>query len=176
MIMPYQIFDLNPVDRITSDAIGEPGKRVFYLQARQGRRLVTLICEKEHVAALAAAIDQVLLSLVEGNADAVIEPDSVINRGMGLESPLEPAFRVGRVNLGYDKDGGRLFIVAYELMEEGDDTPPSVARFWATPAQMRALSIHGQEVVAAGRPICAMCGEPMDPEGHFCPRRNGHRK
>jgi uncharacterized repeat protein (TIGR03847 family) len=95
---------------------------------------------------------------------------------MDLESPLEPAFRVGRLNLGYDKDSERLFIIAYELMEEGDDTPPSVARFWATPAQMRAFSIHGQEVVAAGRPICAMCGEPMDPQGHFCPRRNGHRR
>jgi len=174
--MPYQIFDLNPVDRITTDAVGEPGKRVFYLQARQGRRLVTLICEKEHVAALAAAIDHVLLSLVDGNADAVVEPDPVIDGGMGLEYPLEPAYRVGRVNLGYDKDSDRLFIIAYELMEEGDDSPPSVARFWATSAQMRAFSMHGQEVVAAGRPTCPMCGEPMDPEGHFCPRKNGHRK
>jgi uncharacterized repeat protein (TIGR03847 family) len=175
--MPYQIFDLNPVDWITADAVGEPGKRVFYLQARQKRRLVTLICEKEHVAALALAIDQLLLSLVDGNADAIVDPDPVIDRGMGLEMPLEPAFRVGRVNLGYDKDSDRLFIIAYELVEEEeDDTSPSVARFWATPAQMRAFSIHGQEVVAAGRPICTMCGEPMDPEGHFCPRKNGHRK
>ena len=56
--MPYEVFDLNPVDRITTDAIGEPGKRVFYLQARKGTQLVTVICEKEHVAALAMAIEQ----------------------------------------------------------------------------------------------------------------------
>jgi uncharacterized repeat protein (TIGR03847 family) len=173
--MPYQVFDLNPVERITTDAIGKPGERVFYLQARQGRRLVTIICEKEHVAALAMAIDQVLLSLADDDADAVVAPDPVIDEGMELEYPLEPAFRAGRVNLGYDEVSKRLVIIAYELMDEEDERSPSVARFWATQAQMRAFSIHGQEVVAAGRPTCAMCGEPMDPEGHFCPRKNGHR-
>jgi uncharacterized repeat protein (TIGR03847 family) len=175
MTMPYEVFDLNPVERITTDAIGEPGNRVFYLQARRGRQLVTVICEKEHVAALAMAVDQVLLSLVDGDEDAVVEPDPALEGKMDLEVPLEPVFRTGRVNLGYDKDSDLLVIIAYELMAEEDDTPPSVARFWATPAQMRAFSIRGQEIVAAGRPICAMCGEPIDPEGHFCPRRNGHR-
>jgi uncharacterized repeat protein (TIGR03847 family) len=172
--MPYQVYDLNPVDRITADAIGEPGKRVFYLQARKGHRLVTLICEKEHVAALALAIDQLLLSLADDDVDAVVEPDPVLDEGMDLELPLEPAFRVGQVNLGYDQSSKRLVVIAYELMDEDDDAMPSVARFWATPAQMRAFSVYGQEVVAAGRPRCAMCGEPIDPEGHFCPRKNGH--
>ena len=173
--MPYQVFDLNPVDRITANAVGEPGNRTFYIQARKGRRLVTLICEKEHVAALALAIDEVLLSIAEGNADAVVEPDPVLEHGMDLEYPLEPAFRTGQVNLGYDEATKRLIIIAYELMDDEDDSPPSVARFWATPGQMRAFGMHGQEVVSAGRPVCAMCGQPIDPEGHFCPRRNGHR-
>jgi uncharacterized repeat protein (TIGR03847 family) len=173
--MPDEVFDLNPVDRITADAIGEPGRRVFYLQARKEHRLITLICEKEHVAALAMATEQVLLSLVDGDADAVVEPDPAIDGGMELEYPLDPVFRAGQVNLGYDQVSSRLVVIAYELQEEDDLATPSVARFWATQAQMRALSIHGQEVVAAGRPTCAMCGEPIDPEGHFCPRRNGHR-
>jgi uncharacterized repeat protein (TIGR03847 family) len=173
--MPYQTFDLKPVDRITADAIGEPGKRVFYLQARQGNQLVTIICEKEHVAALALTVDHVLLSMADGDTDAVVEPDPVIHRGMDLEYPLEPAFRAGRVNLGFDQASEDLVVIAYEGIDEEDDVPQSVARFWATPAQMRAFSIHGQQVVASGRPICAMCGEPMEPEGHFCPRKNGHR-
>jgi len=175
MTMPYEVFDLNPVERITTDAIGEPGSRVFYLQARKGRQLVTVICEKEHVAALSMAVDQILLSLADGDEDAVVEPDPALEGNMDLEYPLEPVFRTGRVNLGYDQESELLVIVAYELMAEEDETPPSVARFWATPAQMRAFSIRGQEVVAAGRPTCAMCGEPIDPEGHFCPRKNGHR-
>ena len=173
--MPYQTFDLKPVDRITADAIGEPGKRVFYLQARQGNRLVTIICEKEHVAALAQTVDRVLLSRAGDDPAAVVEPDPVLHRGMDLEYPLEPAFRAGQVNLGIDRASEDLVIIAYEALAEEDDLIPSVARFWATPAQMRAFSIHGQQVVAAGRPICAMCGEPIDPEGHFCPRKNGHR-
>jgi uncharacterized repeat protein (TIGR03847 family) len=175
MTNAYSVFDLNPVDRITADAIGEPGHRVFYMQARKGRRVVTLLCEKEQVAALSLAAEQVLLALAEGDADAIVEPDQAIHGGMALEYPLDPVFRVGQVNLGYDEVSRLLVVIAYELLEEGDDSTPSVARFWATPAQMRAFSIHGQEVVNAGRPRCPMCGEPMDPEGHFCPRRNGHR-
>ena len=173
--MAYQVFDLNPVDRITTDAIGEPGKRVFYLQARKKLDLVTLICEKEHVAALAVAIDQLLLSIADQDANAVVEPDPMIHQGMELELPLEPVFRVAEVNLGYDQVSEQLVIIAYELLPEDDDSRPSIARFWATPAQMRAFAIHGQEVVAAGRPTCAMCGEPIDPDGHFCPRKNGHK-
>jgi uncharacterized repeat protein (TIGR03847 family) len=173
--MPYQTFDLRPVDRITADAIGEPGQRVFYLQARQESLLVTVICEKEHVALLTQAIDQVLLQMAGNDAGAVVEPDPIIHQGMDLEYPLEPAFRAGRVNLGLDKESDEFVIIAYEVLDEEVDTPPSVARFWATPAQMRAFSIHGHEVVAAGRPICSMCGQPIDPEGHFCPRKNGHR-
>jgi uncharacterized repeat protein (TIGR03847 family) len=121
------------------------------------------------------AIDQVLLSLADDDADAVVEPDPIINEGMDLEYPLEPVFRTGRVNMGYDQVSEMLVIIAYELVDEVDEDLASVARFWATQAQMRAFSIHGQEVVEAGRPICAMCGEPIDPEGHFCPRKNGDR-
>jgi uncharacterized repeat protein (TIGR03847 family) len=173
--MPYEVFDLNPVERITADAIGEPGKRVFYLQARKGLDLVTVICEKEHVAALAIATEQILLSLADDAADAVVESDLAIDGSMELEYPLEPVFRAGQVNLGYDQVSEQLVVIAYELLDEDDESRPSVARFWATLAQMRAFGIHGQEVVAAGRPTCAMCGEAMDPDGHFCPRKNGHR-
>lgn len=173
--MPYEVFDLNPVERITADAIGEPGKRVFYLQARKGLDLVTVICEKEHVAALAIATEQILLSLSGDDADAVVESDPAIDESMELEYPLEPVFRAGQVNLGYDQVSEQLVVIAYELLDEDDESRPSVARFWATLAQMRAFGIHGQEVVAAGRPTCAMCGEAIDPDGHFCPRKNGHR-
>jgi len=174
--VPHAIYDLNPVDRITTDAVGEPGNRVFYIQARKGSRLVTLICEKEQLAALAFAVDQLLVALAGDKPEAVAEPDPAIDGGMGLEVPLAPVFRTGQLSLGYDQVSRRLVVVAHELTEEGQEGRPSVARFWATPAQMRAFSIQGQQVVAAGRPRCAMCGEPIDPAGHFCPRKNGDRK
>ncbi len=175
MTESYEVYDLNPVDRITTDAVGEPGQRVFYIQGRKGNRLVTIICEKEHVAGLTVAIEQVLMTMAGDDADAVVDPDPVIEGGMELEYPLDPVFRAGQVNLGYDQVTGRMVLIAYELQPEDTPRPQSVARFWATLAQMRAFGLHGQEVVAAGRPRCTMCGEPMEPEGHFCPRKNGHR-
>lgn len=173
--MSYEVFDLNPVDYITAGAVGEPGDRVFYLQGRKGLQVVTVICEKEHVSALALSIEQLLISLAEGKAEHVADPDPILETGMDLQWPLEPLFRVSQLNLGYDPASGHLVVIAYELLPEDDPATPSVARFWATQAQMRALALHAQQVVAAGRPICAMCGQPIDPEGHFCPRKNGHR-
>ena len=174
--MPHAVYDLNPVDRITAGAVGEPGNRVFYIQARKGRRLVTVMCEKEQLAALAYAIDQLLLHLAGDDAEAVAEPDPALEGKMELELPLAPVLRTGQLSLGYDQLSGRVVIVAEELVEEGQEAKPSVGRFWATPGQVRAFSIRGQEVVAAGRRRCAMCGEPIDPSGHFCPRRNGDRR
>jgi uncharacterized repeat protein (TIGR03847 family) len=173
--VPNKVYDLNPVHRITADAIGAPGKRVFYIQARKGPRVVTVRCEKEHVAALAFAVDQFLLATAD-KAEHVVEPDPALAGSMDLEFPLQPVFSAGQVSLGYDQVSERLVVIAYELLEEGEKDKPSVARFWATPAQMRAFSLHAQQVVAAGRPRCAMCGEAIEPGGHFCPRKNGHGK
>jgi uncharacterized repeat protein (TIGR03847 family) len=176
--VPNQSLDLKPVDRITAGAIGEPGKREFYIQARKGRRLVTLKCEKEHVLALALAIDQFLLSLAENDPDTVAAAGPAIQGDMALEVPLEPLFHAGEVGLGYDQVGERVVVILHEQLEEGEaeeGVRPSVVRFWATPAQMRAFCLHAQEVVAGGRPRCSMCGEPIEPEGHFCPRKNGDR-
>lgn len=173
--MPDEVFDLNPVDRFTTGTIGDPGQRVFYLQARQGARLVTVICEKEHVFALVTAVDQLLLSQAGGDAQLAAEAEAIFEVGMELEHPVAPVFRAGQVNLGFDEVTERLVVLAYELLDEDDPATPSVARFWASQAQMKAFSIYGQEVVAAGRPLCAMCSEPIEPEGHFCPRRNGNR-
>lgn len=172
--MPDEVYDLNPVDRFTTGTIGEPGRRVFYLQGRQGARLVTVICEKEHVFALATAVEQ-LLSRTGDEDRVTAEAEAILQTGMDLEHPVAPAFRAGQVNLGFDEVTERLVVLAYELLDEDDPATPSVARFWASQAQMKAFSIYGQEVVSAGRPLCVMCGEPIDPEGHFCPRRNGNR-
>jgi len=101
--MPYQVYDLNPVDRIMPGAIGDPGKRVFYLQARKGQRLITVVCEKEHVAALSVAAERLLLALAGGDADQVVEPDVDLATTPTLEYPLEPIFHVGQINLGYDE-------------------------------------------------------------------------
>lgn len=165
------VHDLNPVTHITVGAVGKPGKRVFYLQGRQGAQIVTLMTEKEQVSALSQGIDQLLERLGVINQG---KPVQVTATEMELSQPLEPVFRVGQLGLGYDAQKGLLVLVAYELPEQENPAEVNVVRFWATPDQMRALARHAAGVVAGGRPICVLCGRPIDPEGHFCPKRNGH--
>src|SRR3954447_20112545 len=168
-------YDLDPVERITVGVVGEPGQRTFYLQARRGRERVTLVMEKEQVNALAAAIEQLLENLAEKNPLLSTSEDMLIVRNMDLEEPLEEAFRIGQLGLGYDEARDVLVIIAQELSsgEEGEEL--STARLTFTREQGRGLGQHGVEIVARGRPRCPQCGEPMDPAGHFCPKKNGHK-
>jgi DNA polymerase III delta subunit len=70
----------------------------------------------------------------------------------------------------------RLLLVAREVVEdESLNDQASVAHLWCTREQLRRLGRWGHELAQRGRPICGNCGQPMDPSGHFCPRRNGHK-
>jgi uncharacterized repeat protein (TIGR03847 family) len=172
--MPKRVIELNPVIRITADAVGEPGSRIFYVQARKGSVLVTLLCEKEQVRALAEAARQMLDELKgkypKGANYMQLQMD------MSLEEPLTPDFRIGQMGLGYDEENDLIVIVARELTpEDVDQEEASVARFFCSRAQVDALFRHALEVVARGRPVCPLCGRPMDRAAdHFCPRSNGH--
>ena len=158
-------FDITDVDHLTAGTVGEPGKRVFYLQAASGGQVVSLRLEKGQVAALAAYLGAMLADL---------PPAEDLPDDMALIEPVVAEWVVGSLGVSYDEEADRVVLVAEELVEE-DDTGAS-ARIVATRAQIAALSAHGAELVAAGRPPCALCGQPLDPEGHVCVRLNGHRR
>jgi uncharacterized repeat protein (TIGR03847 family) len=177
--------DLGPVDRITTDAIGEPGLRTFYIQARSGPELVTIVVEKQQVELLAASILELManLDLETGTGPAEEEMD--------LEQPFEPRWRAGKLSIGYDEGRGLFLLEAEEFRPDPEEDPqaepgdipmspvgdePDSVRLWATREQMFALSRHGAAVSERGRPRCQFCGNPMDPEGHACPAMNGHSK
>ncbi|HJZ47643.1 MAG TPA: DUF3090 family protein, partial [Roseiflexaceae bacterium] len=167
--MPEFTYDLDPVTRITAHAIGEPGRRVFWIQGRRDRELISLIAEKEQVRALAQAINQLLEDLAEKNPLLSSSEDMlVLASDMSLEEPLESRFRIAQIGIGYDADRDMVILVMQGTQEEGDETP--TARFSATRQQMRALSEHAERIVAQGRRICGNCGRPMDITGHFCPQ------
>jgi uncharacterized repeat protein (TIGR03847 family) len=169
--MPEFTYDLDPVTRITAHAIGEPGRRVFYLQARRSGELVSLVAEKEQIGALSQAVNQLLEDLAEKNPLLSSTDDPVLARDMSLEEPLEPKFRIAQMGIGYDADRDMVVLVVQGYVEEeGEDAP--TARFSATREQMRSLSEHASRVVAQGRKICGNCGRPIDPTGHFCPQMN----
>jgi len=174
--MPPVEYDLNPVTHITTDAIGQPGKRVFYIQGWQNERTITLIVEKVQIQTLAVGLEQFLAEVSEQYPNLPEASPEYKEQNMRITPPLDPLFRVGEMGLGYDAEHDLVVLVAKEqLDEEKDPEEASVVRFWCTRSQLRAMCRWGVEVAAQGRPICPQCGEPMEPEGHFCPKRNGHK-
>jgi uncharacterized repeat protein (TIGR03847 family) len=173
--------DLGPVDHITADAVGEPGDRTFYIQARAGEEVVTVIVEKQQVQLLAASVMELL-------EDAPTTEPVASETTMALQEPLDPRWRAGRLSIGFDEDRDLFLLEVEEFQPDLEDldiedprravpgTEPESIRIWASPAQMLALSRHGAAVAARGRPTCQFCGNPIDAEGHACPAMNGHSK
>ena len=156
-------YDLPAVERLVVGTVGPPGQRTFYIQARQGARLLTLKVEKFQVAELAARLIAVFAQTPDVDASPADDES--------LETPIEPDFTVGSLSVALDEDARRVLLVAEELVDE--DAEGDVARIGATFDQVAALARRGAELVAAGRPTCRLCGLPIDPEGHTCPRLNG---
>jgi uncharacterized repeat protein (TIGR03847 family) len=156
--------DLGGVDRFSVGTEGEVGNRTFLLQCRSGDTLITWKVEKQQVAVLAEYLGRLVADL-EGPGEL---PDD-----LELEQPTEPHWVIGTLGVSYDEDIDRIVLVAEELVaeeEEGD-----VARFTVTREQAAAFAIRATTLVEAGRPPCPLCGGPLDPSGHQCPRTNGHR-
>lgn len=174
--MPRVEIDLKPCDLITSDAIGKPGKRVFYLQGKQGEQVVTLLVEKIQIQTMALGVEEFLAEITKRFPDLVVSSDDYEENDMHITPPVDPLFRVGELGLAYDADSDLIILVARELLAENTDPEEmGVVRFWCTRSQIRALSQWALIISGRGRPTCPYCGEPMEAEGHFCPKKNGHK-
>jgi len=174
--MPATEIDLRPVTHITSDAIGQPGKRVFYIQGWQEERTITIIVEKLQIQSLAVGLEQFLAEIASRFPDLPEASADYDEDKMHIHPPVDPLFRTGELGLGYDAENDLVVLIAREqLPEDQDQEEASVVRFWCTRAQVRAMCRWGIEVSSRCRPICPQCGQPMEPEGHFCPKKNGHQ-
>lgn len=174
--MARRLFIFNEPDRFVTGAIGEPGERTFFLQARKGGAVVSVALEKIQVAALAARLAD-LLSAVEDEPSPVSAVD-IDERP--LDEPLVELFRVGAMALAWDPTARRIVIEAQPQAEDGDyvEVPddaaegPDLVRVRIPPALAHEFVRRAERLVAAGRPACPFCGLPLDPTGHFCPRSN----
>ena len=173
--MAEDFVDFNPVSRITVGTVGPPGQRVFLLQASQGVSMITIKIEKEQVRILSSSIIDMLDELDDNYPRKFSKVDEPLSSDLMLQDPMEPAFVAGQIGLGYDQEQDLIVLVIQEVQLETDQRP-STARFWGTRPQMKALGEHALEVVEQGRPICPLCDSPIDPDGHFCPKSNGHEK
>ncbi len=170
--MTRESFDLDAPDHFTAGAVGAPGERVFYLQARQRGQVVTLRSEKEQVRGLADYVAGLLARHPGAAGPAPADLD--------LLEPVEPEWIIGSLAVGYDEEQRRIVVEAAQLLEEdeggeaGSRGEPALARFRISRGQATAFVERAREVVRAGRPLCPMCSQPIGPEAHVCPRSNGH--
>lgn len=189
--MPRQVFLYDPPERFVAGTVGEPGARVFFLQARAAGRITSVALEKQQVTLLAEQIDKLLdevLRVSSGDAPVPAASADPLDDLDPLEQPIEEEFRVGTLALGWDPSTERLVIVAQApgeddaevpgpaIDEEDDEDGPDVLRVRLTGDQARAFAKRALSVVSAGRPACPFCGLPLDPAGHICPRANGYRR
>ena len=191
--MPRRRYIFDPPDRFVAGTVGEPGDRTFFLQAREGGRIVSIALEKVQVAVLAerlgALLDELdLRGIAEVTetpvADAVAADDADLDSAP-LDEPLNEAFRAGSLTLGWDGGAERVLVEARAQDADGeaidpdedddeDEDGPDLLRVRMTAAAARSFVARAAHVVSAGRPPCPLCGAPLDPLGHICPRRNGH--
>jgi uncharacterized repeat protein (TIGR03847 family) len=154
--MPNVEIEMNPVDFITVGTVGPKGRRLFHIQGGKGSQIVTLTIEKEQARRLAEAITELLDDLASQRSELASDAIELSTLNMDLREPIEPAFRVAQMGLGYDEERDLVILVAQELIvvEEGQDPDlirPGVVRFWSSRQHMRALSTYTLEVVQQGR-------------------------
>ena len=164
-------------DVFTADYVGEPGQRAFYLQSRSGDETLSLALEKQQVALLADKLRELLL-LVD-REDTVRAATPARDPALQLQEPVDAAWRVGTMGLGYEEDPDVVVVLAQPV--EGEEPPGAEeedagVRFLLRRDQVRSFILHAVAVVGEGRPTCQLCGLPIDPSGHACPASNGHRK
>lgn len=146
-------------DKVMVGTRGEVGNRLFLLQVRQGRRLVVVKCEKAQLQALAEWIVEAMPSLGRPGH---------LPGDLALEAEYSPDVVAGDIAVAIDEASGALEVTIESVDED------STVTVRLTPEWAGALAIAVTRLVEAGRPPCPLCGGPLDPRGHDCPRTNGH--
>jgi uncharacterized repeat protein (TIGR03847 family) len=193
--MSRRIYDFGLPDRFVAGTVGPPGSRTFFLQVKRGSSLVSVVLEKVQVQVLA---ERMTILLAEVARRGVRVPEALTpgdDDTAPLDEPLVEAFRVGTMTLAWNGDSDEIIVEARQRAEDdededdegdededdeelefADDDPdgPDLVRVRLTPARALAFAERALRTVAAGRPPCPLCGQPLDPTGHLCPRRNGY--
>ena len=187
----------DPPERFVPGTVGEPGARTFFLQARAGSQVTSIVLEKQQVQILGERVAELLDELIQTDGARTtipaMTPVGLIDNEP-LEQPIQEEFRAGTITLSWDSDDERVVIEVFPVAEVEVELPVEAAEqelidlpieepepeellLVRMPAAMaRSFAARAESVVAAGRAPCPFCGGPMDPDGHLCPRANGFRR
>jgi uncharacterized repeat protein (TIGR03847 family) len=186
-------------DRFVAGTVGQPGERTFFLQARQGNRITSVACEKQQVSVLAEHLDRVLDEVLRRSSGQVNVPPALTSAQdtQPLDAPISEEFRVGTMTIAWDPSIERIVIELFSNVDGDEETteaeaePAPAATAEAemdeieadevfvvkiTASSAREFVARAQALISAGRPACPFCLQPIDPQGHICPRANGYRR
>jgi uncharacterized repeat protein (TIGR03847 family) len=190
-------------DRFVAGTVGQPGERTFFLQAREGNRITSVVVEKQQVSVLAEHLDKVLDEVLRRSGPAADVPPAREKPSDfdPLDAPITEEFRVGTMTIAWDAEINRIVIELFSNVDDEDESEeaaddldlPSAAAAAAleaadevdadevfvvkiSAAYARDFVARAQALVSAGRPPCPFCLQPLDPAGHVCPRANGYRR
>ena len=173
--------EINPCTRFTTDAIGKPGQRTFFLRGESSKKSITLIYEKVQLQSLILEIVRFFDHLHAHFPYLSVENGSYIESQMRIEPPLDPLFRIATLKLSYKKETDLICLTVTEqlfIQEQTaeDEEDARTVKYWCSRDQISQFLNWSMEVINRGRPICPLCSQPIEPEGHLCPKKNGHKK
>ena len=183
--MTARVLLFDPADRFVVGTVGQPGERTFFIQARQGSRLISVSCEKSQVQALADRLNYMVREIKQSDPMVVIV--RLDRDDAPLDTPIEEEFRVGVIGLAFDSSRGLIQIDLQAMADQGQEEQEfidvddlsgdqDILRVLITPAAADQFAKRALTVVNAGRQPCPFCGGPIDLRGHLCPRANGYRR
>ena len=164
---PNNLFGL--IHSIRAEAIGTPGQRRFRLIVEGAPGIAHLWLEKGQLMQLAVIIQQMLEDLQSAKS-TVAHPETNLPTTPTDGNIIE--FDIGDLNIAHDQEKSLFMLQAHD--REDEPSKPPTLGFWANESQIADFAIEAQAVCAAGRPICPLCDNPINPDGHSCPRSNGH--
>lgn len=183
--MSRQVHVFRSPDRFLAGTIGQPGEREFFLQVVDGRRVLSVACEKQQVAVLADRLGS-LITEVAKRFGATADPAArLAGDDPLLTTPVDAEFRVGTMGLAWDGEGSQVIVellalseedVGEEVVLEDREDGPDALRVFLSLGEAQHFADQAQRVVDAGRPPCPLCSNPLDAEGHICPRLNGYHR
>lgn len=182
--MSRQVHVFRSPDRFLAGTIGQPGEREFFLQVVDGRRVLSVSCEKQQVAVLADRLGS-LITEVAKRFGATADSSAPVGTDPLLTTPVDAEFRVGTMGLAWDGEGSQVIVellalseedVGEEIVLEDREDGPDALRVFLSLGEAQHFADQAQRVVEAGRPPCPLCANPLDAEGHICPRLNGYHR